>query len=93
MEVREVHDTHTLHCECDYQYPYKPIEHLTPNQATEPEAMLEARQEAVPSEAALVDCVKFCVVGQKQPYTVYISSNSLLLMDYHCHLSTEEVCG
>ena len=55
--------------------------------------MKEARQEAVPAESSLIDCVKFSVVGQKQPYTVFIGSNSLLLMDYHCHLSTEEVYG
>ena len=55
--------------------------------------MKEARQDAVPAESSLIDCVKFSVVGQKQPYTVFIGSNSLLLMDYHCHLSTDEVYG
>ena len=55
--------------------------------------MKEACQEAIPAESTLMDCVKFSVVGQKQPYNVFISSNSLLLMDYHCHLNTEEVYG
>lgn len=59
----------------------------------EREIMKEARQDAVPAESSLIDCVKFSVVGQKQPYTVFIGSNSLLLMDYHCHLSTDEVYG
>ena len=52
-----------------------------------------AAMDAVPAESSLIDCVKFSIVGQKQPYNVFISSNSLLLMDYHCHLSTEEVYG
>ena len=55
--------------------------------------MKEAQQDASPAESSLIDCVKFSVVQQKQPYSVYISSNSLLLMDYHCHLSTDEVYG
>jgi len=62
-------------------------------QQKEPEVMKEARQDASPAESTLIECVKFSVVQQKQPYSVYITSNSLLLMDYHCHLSTDEVYG
>lgn len=62
-------------------------------QKKEQEVMKEACQDAVPPETSLLDCLKFSRVGQKQPYTVFISSNSLLLMDYHCHLSKEEVYG
>ncbi|KAL4219377.1 hypothetical protein ACF0H5_021957 [Mactra antiquata] len=41
----------------------------------------------------LVSCEKFSNLGKIQPYTVSMSTNSLLLMDFHCHLTTSEVVG
>lgn len=41
----------------------------------------------------LVECETFSSLGKIQPYTVSMSTNSLLLMDFHCHLTTSEVVG
>ncbi|XP_045180077.2 MPN domain-containing protein-like isoform X2 [Mercenaria mercenaria] len=41
----------------------------------------------------LVSCEMFTSLGKIQPYTVSMSTNSLLLMDFHCHLTTSEVVG
>ncbi|XP_027049465.1 MPN domain-containing protein-like [Pocillopora damicornis] len=41
----------------------------------------------------LVELVNFSATGKMQPFSVDISTNCLLLMDYHCHLTTSEVVG
>lgn len=41
----------------------------------------------------LVELTNFTAVGKMQPFSVDISTNCLLLMDYHCHLTTSEVVG
>ncbi|XP_052813707.1 MPN domain-containing protein-like [Mya arenaria] len=41
----------------------------------------------------LVACEFFASSGNVQPYTVSMSTNSLLLIDFHCHLTTSEVVG
>jgi len=41
----------------------------------------------------LLDCAVFEAIGLQQPFTVSISSNVLMLMDFHSHLCTSEVAG
>lgn len=41
----------------------------------------------------LVECTSFETLGKIQPFTVSLTSNTLLLMDFHCHLTTSEVVG
>ncbi|XP_020623158.1 MPN domain-containing protein-like [Orbicella faveolata] len=41
----------------------------------------------------LVELVNFSAMGKMQPFSVDISTNCLLLMDYHCHLTSSEVVG
>ncbi|XP_071943014.1 MPN domain-containing protein-like [Antedon mediterranea] len=40
-----------------------------------------------------VECMQFKKIGKIQPFTISISTNCLLLMDFHCHLTTSEVVG
>ncbi|XP_050419310.1 MPN domain-containing protein [Patella vulgata] len=41
----------------------------------------------------LVECEFFRSYGKLQPFTITITSNAVLLMDYHCHLTHSEVVG
>ncbi|KAG8224950.1 hypothetical protein J437_LFUL005658 [Ladona fulva] len=41
----------------------------------------------------LVESTPFSSMGKIQPFLVSISSNTLLVMDFHCHLTTSEVVG
>lgn len=41
----------------------------------------------------LVECTAFAALGKIQPFLVSMSTNAMLLMDFHCHLTTSEVCG
>uniref|UniRef100_T1J5K2 MPN domain-containing protein n=1 Tax=Strigamia maritima TaxID=126957 RepID=T1J5K2_STRMM len=41
----------------------------------------------------LVQCTTFSALGKMQPFTVTVSNNCLLLMDFHSHLTTSEVVG
>lgn len=41
----------------------------------------------------LVELASFISVNKFQPFNVAISSNVLLLVDFHCHLTTSEVVG
>ena len=41
----------------------------------------------------MVKCTPFSALDRIQPFTITISTNALLLIDFHCHLTTEEVVG
>ncbi|KAK2140678.1 hypothetical protein LSH36_1280g00098 [Paralvinella palmiformis] len=41
----------------------------------------------------LVECTPFAALGKIQPFSLSISTNCMLLMDFHCHLTTSEVVG
>ncbi|XP_031573970.1 MPN domain-containing protein-like isoform X2 [Actinia tenebrosa] len=41
----------------------------------------------------LVELVDFMATGKMQPFSIDISTNCLLLVDYHCHLTTSEITG
>lgn len=41
----------------------------------------------------LVETVSFAAVNKIQPFLVSITTSSVLLMDFHCHLTKTEVCG
>ncbi|KAK3083491.1 hypothetical protein FSP39_024059 [Pinctada imbricata] len=41
----------------------------------------------------LVECESFKTLGKAQPFTVSMTTNSMLLMDYHSHLTSSEVVG
>lgn len=50
-------------------------------------------QAALSLTSELVDCVSFEGLGETQPFEILISSNMLLLMDFHSHLCWSEVVG
>ncbi|XP_013381776.1 MPN domain-containing protein [Lingula anatina] len=41
----------------------------------------------------LVECSTFAAQGRIQPFTISISSNCLLLLDFHSHLTCSEIVG
>lgn len=41
----------------------------------------------------LVEAVPFSSLGRIQPFLVNITSSATLLIDFHCHLTSNEVCG
>lgn len=41
----------------------------------------------------LIEAIPFTSVGKLQPFMLTITSSSLLLADFHCHLTVREVCG
>ncbi|XP_055386110.1 MPN domain-containing protein CG4751 [Condylostylus longicornis] len=41
----------------------------------------------------LIETVTFPSINKMQPFLVNISTNALLLADFHCHLTFQEVCG
>lgn len=41
----------------------------------------------------LVETVSFASLNKIQPFLISITTNSVLLMDFHCHLTKNEVCG
>ncbi|XP_065051572.1 MPN domain-containing protein-like [Rhopilema esculentum] len=41
----------------------------------------------------LVECAQFASIGKIQPFSVSISTNAMLIIDFHSHLSTSEVTG
>lgn len=41
----------------------------------------------------LVETVSFASQNKLQPFMVSITTSSVLLMDFHCHLTKQEVCG
>lgn len=51
----------------------------------------ELRQDSDPK--TLVECMNFVNLKKTQPFTVSINTNTLMLMDLHCHLTTSEVIG
>lgn len=41
----------------------------------------------------LVEAVPFSSIGRVQPFLINITSSATLLIDFHCHLTSSEVCG
>lgn len=41
----------------------------------------------------LIEAVPFTSIGKMQPFLVTVSTSTLLVMDFHCHLTNHEVCG
>jgi hypothetical protein len=41
----------------------------------------------------MVKCQPFSALDRIQPFTITISTNALLLIDFHCHLTNREVVG
>lgn len=41
----------------------------------------------------MVETVSFAALNKIQPFLVSITTSSVLLMDFHCHLTKTEVCG
>lgn len=41
----------------------------------------------------MVRCTPFSALERIQPFTITVSTNALLLIDFHCHLTTGEVVG
>uniref|UniRef100_A0A3P9LSV8 MPN domain-containing protein n=1 Tax=Oryzias latipes TaxID=8090 RepID=A0A3P9LSV8_ORYLA len=50
-------------------------------------------RDAAKDPHTLVELSAFSAINRFQPFNVAISSNVLLLMDFHCHLTTSEVVG
>ncbi|XP_061183924.1 MPN domain-containing protein-like [Saccostrea echinata] len=55
-------------------------------------AALKSRSQNIDPHT-LVECESFKELDKIQPFTVSIASNALLLMDFHCHLTSSEVVG
>ncbi|XP_074605480.1 MPN domain-containing protein [Brevipalpus obovatus] len=45
------------------------------------------------SSNIMVKCTPFSALERIQPFTISISTNTLLIIDFHCHLTTGEVIG
>eukprot|EP00794_Sanderia_malayensis_P017305 gene17305-19038_t len=56
-------------------------------------SMKHANVHAESDPLTLVECAQFASIGKIQPFSITISTNALLLIDFHCHLSTSEVIG
>lgn len=41
----------------------------------------------------MIECIPFSNLGKIQPFLVSITTNSALLIDFHCHLTKSEVSG
>jgi MPN domain-containing protein len=41
----------------------------------------------------LIEAVDFAALGKIQPFLVTITTSAALLIDFHCHLTKNEVCG
>lgn len=41
----------------------------------------------------MVKCTPFSAIDRIQPFTITVSTNALLLIDFHCHLTEGEVVG
>ena len=41
----------------------------------------------------MVKCTPFSALDRIQPFTITVSTNALLLIDFHCHLTSTEVVG
>ncbi|XP_050439490.1 MPN domain-containing protein [Adelges cooleyi] len=41
----------------------------------------------------LIECTDWSYFNKSQPFQVYISANAILLLDFHCHLTKNEVVG
>ncbi|KXJ75074.1 hypothetical protein RP20_CCG012311 [Aedes albopictus] len=41
----------------------------------------------------LIESIPFTSIGKMQPFLVSVSSSTILVMDFHCHLTNNEVCG
>ncbi|GFG35992.1 hypothetical protein Cfor_03573 [Coptotermes formosanus] len=41
----------------------------------------------------LIESTSFSTIGKIQPFLVSMSTNAVLVMDFHCHLTTSEVVG
>uniref|UniRef100_A0AAY4CV93 MPN domain-containing protein n=1 Tax=Denticeps clupeoides TaxID=299321 RepID=A0AAY4CV93_9TELE len=50
-------------------------------------------RDAARDSHTLVELSAFSAINRFQPFNVAVSSNVLLLMDFHCHLTTSEVVG
>uniref|UniRef100_A0A667XHL3 MPN domain-containing protein n=1 Tax=Myripristis murdjan TaxID=586833 RepID=A0A667XHL3_9TELE len=50
-------------------------------------------RDAARDQHTLVELSAFSAINRFQPFNVAVSSNVLLLMDFHCHLTTSEVVG
>ncbi|XP_071823283.1 MPN domain-containing protein-like [Apostichopus japonicus] len=65
---------------------------IFPVKKVEQYSSLGKRSQDIPS-STLVECKSFKSLGKMQPFTISVTSNSLLLIDFHCHLTTSEVVG
>ncbi|XP_032902486.1 MPN domain-containing protein isoform X2 [Amblyraja radiata] len=66
----------------------KPVKDLGPVRYSETGSRDSGRD-----PCTLVELASFISVNKFQPFNVAISSNVLLLVDFHCHLTTSEVVG
>ncbi|XP_041374246.1 MPN domain-containing protein-like [Gigantopelta aegis] len=41
----------------------------------------------------LIECERFSNYNKIQPFTVTITTNAMIVMDFHCHMTTSEVVG
>ena len=56
-------------------------------------ATLPLRGQQLPDPSVMIRCTPFSAIERIQPFTVNLSTNALLLIDFHCHLTSGEVTG
>uniref|UniRef100_A0A3B3WB62 MPN domain-containing protein n=1 Tax=Poecilia mexicana TaxID=48701 RepID=A0A3B3WB62_9TELE len=75
------------------------IKHLNPHLGLTDRERIPVRycslgtRDAARDPHTLVELSAFSAINRFQPFNVAVSSNVLLLMDFHCHLTTSEVVG
>jgi MPN domain-containing protein len=71
----------------------KPIELPVPPNKNLMQHHLVCNRTILQDVNTLVEAVPFTSVGRIQPFHINITSSVTLLIDFHCHLTTNEVCG
>lgn len=56
-------------------------------------SILGLRSHPVPDPSLMIRCTPFSAMERIQPFTINVSTNALLLVDFHCHLTDGEVTG
>lgn len=56
-------------------------------------ATLPLRSQQLPDPTVMIRCTPFAAIERIQPFTINVSTNALLLIDFHCHLTSGEVTG
>ncbi|XP_064389477.1 MPN domain-containing protein-like isoform X2 [Halichondria panicea] len=68
----------------------QPVQTVTPESYIASAPVLSITTSSTPE---LLQCTPFETLGLQQPFEVRVSSNALMMMDFHAHLNVNEVMG